>query len=72
MADRDPSCEKVRPDHSLNALLINDDHSLTGGELTGRESKPFKGDRTNKKLVKVQKAEISLILNTFKRELHPR
>ena len=37
-----------------------------------RKSKPFNGDRADKKLVKIQQANTSLMLNTLKRELQPR
>lgn len=72
VAGRCPSGNKVRPVHPFNGLIINDDHCVIGGKFTGRESKPFKGDRTDKKLIKVQKVEISLMVNIFKRELHLR
>ena len=72
VAGRGSSCNKVRPDHPLNGLLANDDSGLIKGELTGRKSKPFKGDRTDVKLVKVQQVKISLTLNTCKHEQHLR
>ena len=59
-------------DHPLNGLLANDDSALIGRQLTWRTSEPFKRDRTDEKLVKVQQAKISLMLNISKRELHPR
>ena len=53
MAGRGSSCDKVRPDHPVNGLLVNDGRGLIIGELTGRESKIFKGDRTDVELIKV-------------------
>ena len=66
------SCDRVRPDHPLNGLLANDDSGLTGCELTGRKSKPFNGDRSAEKLVKVQQTDMSFMLNILKHELHLR
>ena len=53
MAGRESSCDKVRHDHFLNGLLVNDGRDLIVGELTGRESKPFKGDLTDVEPIKV-------------------
>ena len=49
VAGRVSSCNKVRHDHPLNGLLANNDSGLIGSELTGRKSKPSKGDRTDEK-----------------------
>ena len=53
VAGRVSSCDKVRPNHPLNGLLVNADRGLIVGDLTGRESKPFKGDRTDVELIEV-------------------
>ena len=50
---RGSSCDKIRPDHPLNGLLVNDGRGLIVEDLTGRKSKPVKGDLTNVELIKV-------------------